>query len=214
MRKFTTLCIVFACHANAAEIHDATVTQAELNAQPGIVQFTPGQEISVGETTRSPYSFSGQTPNMIVRLGPDDQRAWTIPARAALDEYLENIEHRTDTIGVVTHFDTNETTILDPNVLERIVKSAQENPGAPVFISGYTDNEGGYGQKNWDLSRRRAEAVRLDLMRHGIQQDVITATDRGPTHPIADNHTPNGRASNRRSEVVIDPNKGDAHAAD
>jgi chemotaxis protein MotB len=58
-----------------------------------------------------------------------------------------------------------------------------------------------------DLSQRRAQSVRDYLVGKGIPQDLITAQGKGPDEPVADNGSVEGRAQNRRVEIVVQPKK-------
>jgi outer membrane protein OmpA-like peptidoglycan-associated protein len=76
----------------------------------------------------------------------------------------------------------------------------------PIVVYGYTDNVGTV-DTNMDLSQKRAQAVRDYLASKGIPQDLITAQGKGPADPIAENTTTEGRAQNRRVEIVVSPKK-------
>jgi outer membrane protein OmpA-like peptidoglycan-associated protein len=54
-----------------------------------------------------------------------------------------------------------------------------------------------------ELSQRRAEAVRSYLTSQGVKPERIKAVGKGETVPVADNKTPEGRANNRRVEIVV-----------
>ncbi len=84
-------------------------------------------------------------------------------------------------------------------ILDKVVRTLQENPDIEVEIRGYTDNTGSY-KGNVRLSQKRAEAVRDYLIANGIKASRIVAKGYGPANPIADNSTPEGRAKNRRIE--------------
>ena len=71
-----------------------------------------------------------------------------------------------------------------------------------VSIEGYTDNTGN-ADKNITLSKQRADAVQQRLIAAGIAADRITTQGFGAVNPVADNGTPEGRAENRRIEVVL-----------
>ena len=74
--------------------------------------------------------------------------------------------------------------------------------GRPVSIEGYTDSKGSQS-RNIDLSQRRAESVRTYLISRGLQSDRVVAKGMGPDRPIADNTSAEGRANNRRVEIVV-----------
>lgn len=69
-------------------------------------------------------------------------------------------------------------------------------------VVGHTDDQGN-DDFNQDLSRRRAEAVRAFLVTHGMQADHIVAIGRGESQPVASNDNPEGRANNRRVEIIV-----------
>lgn len=85
-----------------------------------------------------------------------------------------------------------------------------QNPDIAVLIEGHTDNVPyqGNGQLtgNWDLSTKRATAI-VNILRENpdINPENLTAAGRGEYAPIATNDTPEGRAKNRRIEVILTP---------
>ncbi len=105
-------------------------------------------------------------------------------------------------------FDTGKYT-LKPDTKISLAKVAgilQAYPGLKLQVEGYTDSVGSdeYNQK---LSENRADAVRDFLMTQGVQTENITATGYGKAKPVADNATAQGRAQNRRVQLVV---SGDA----
>ena len=105
-------------------------------------------------------------------------------------------------------FDTGKYT-LKPDTKISLAKVAgilQAYPGLKLQVEGYTDSVGSdeYNQK---LSENRADAVRDFLMTQGVQTGNITATGYGKAKPVADNSTAQGRAQNRRVNLVV---SGDA----
>ena len=85
-----------------------------------------------------------------------------------------------------------------------------DNPDIAVLIEGHTDNVpyGGSGQlkDNWDLSTKRATAI-VQILRENsnIDPQNLTAAGRGEYAPIASNETAEGKAKNRRIEVILTP---------
>lgn len=71
-------------------------------------------------------------------------------------------------------------------------------------VEGHTDSVGS-DAANMRLSKDRAEAVRAYLVSRGVDASRITAVGKGESSPIAGNETPEGRANNRRVEIVISP---------
>jgi len=68
-------------------------------------------------------------------------------------------------------------------------------------VEGHTDNQGN-AAANQALSERRAQAVVAWLSAHGIAASRLSAKGLGQTNPVADNTTEDGRAKNRRVELV------------
>lgn len=100
-------------------------------------------------------------------------------------------------------FRTNDATLL-PGAETRLdeVAVALIANGKPVSIEGYTDSKGSRS-RNLDLSQRRAESVRSYLISRGFPANQVVAKGMGPDRPIADNSSAEGRANNRRVEIVV-----------
>ncbi len=84
------------------------------------------------------------------------------------------------------------------------VALTEQDPEATMVVEGHTDSQGA-AAFNQDLSQRRAQSVRDYLVSRGIAADRITAKGFGPDRTIGDNATPEGRANNRRVEIVVTP---------
>ena len=85
-----------------------------------------------------------------------------------------------------------------------------DNPDISVLIEGHTDDAPysprGNINNNWDLSTKRATAIVSILQENNnIKADNLTAAGRGEFAPIAPNTTPEGKAKNRRIEVILTP---------
>ena len=95
--------------------------------------------------------------------------------------------------------------------LQRDLRTVASNllayPDSTIQIIGHTDNEGDAAY-NQTLSERRANAVADVLMGEGVPFGRIDAIGRGESQPITSNLTPEGRAENRRVEIVIQPTAG------
>jgi outer membrane protein OmpA-like peptidoglycan-associated protein len=77
-----------------------------------------------------------------------------------------------------------------------------QDPETKIVIEGHTDSQGS-AASNQELSQRRAQAVRDYLVSRGMSADRVTAQGFGLTRPIADNASAEGRANNRRVEIVV-----------
>ena len=97
---------------------------------------------------------------------------------------------------------------LKPGAMARLDQIAEALKGKeqPIVVYGFTDNVG-TRENNEILSQSRAASVRDYLVSHGIPQDLVTATGKGPDEPVADNGSLEGRAQNRRVEIVVKPKK-------
>lgn len=103
-------------------------------------------------------------------------------------------------------FDTNRADVrpqFQP-VLDQLAGSINQYPGTVVQIEGHTDSVGSAAY-NQTLSENRAQSVRSYLIQRGVVSNRIEALGYGLTRPIADNATAEGRAQNRRVEVLIVP---------
>ena len=101
-------------------------------------------------------------------------------------------------------FRSNEATLL-PGAQTRLneVADALSLRSSNVVVEGYTDSRGSRAS-NMDLSQRRADSVRGYLVSRGFPRAKIQARGLGPDRPIAENTSSEGRANNRRVEIVID----------
>lgn len=72
----------------------------------------------------------------------------------------------------------------------------------PMVVEGYTDSVGS-DATNLKLSKDRAEAVRAYLVSKGVPSDKISSVGKGKANPVASNDTPEGRANNRRVEIIV-----------
>src|SRR4030043_260073 len=113
------------------------------------------------------------------------------------------------TIHVNFDFDKSDVREADVAELKKAIDFVRKYPGTEVKLEGHTDRKGTeeYNQK---LSERRAEAVRQYLIKEGaVDEAMISATGYGELRPIAPNTTqdgkdnPEGRAENRRGEILI-----------
>jgi OmpA-OmpF porin, OOP family len=86
--------------------------------------------------------------------------------------------------------------------LYQLVEFLKQNPNRQVSIEGHTDSSGSEAY-NFELSQRRAEAIRDFLVSNGISPERITARGYGEAYPIASNDTVAGRQQNRRVAVVV-----------
>ncbi|CAB3947435.1 Peptidoglycan-associated lipoprotein [Achromobacter insolitus] len=93
--------------------------------------------------------------------------------------------------------------------LAKIAPTLSDLPGKQVVVQGFTDNEPigpqlrGQFPSNLELSSARADNVAHFLTEKGVPPNSISAQGFGEARPVASNSTPEGRARNRRVEIVI-----------
>ena len=95
-------------------------------------------------------------------------------------------------------------------VLGKVATVLKNQPDIEFMVEGHTDNVeykgAGLILDNWDLSTKRATSViRILQKQYGLDPAKMTAAGRGQYLPVADNSTAEGRASNRRTRIVILP---------
>ena len=96
---------------------------------------------------------------------------------------------------------------IDWNGKKAIIQVAsvlKGNPDINVNVEGHTDSTGS-ADKNWDLSVRRATAVVNVLVGQGVDPKRVTASGRALYDPVASNVNAEGRAKNRRTEIILTP---------
>ncbi|HVX67504.1 MAG TPA: OmpA family protein [Bryobacteraceae bacterium] len=101
------------------------------------------------------------------------------------------------------NFDTGKATLKPESeaVLAKLQEVLQNNPEWHVLVEGHTDNVG-TSAANLALSKQRAEAVVAWLVAKGIEKPRLSAAGYGDKRPAADNNTDEGRAKNRRVDIV------------
>ncbi len=88
--------------------------------------------------------------------------------------------------------------------LADVAKALKDQGYKSIVVEGHTDSRGS-DENNMTLSQKRADAVRTYLISQGITSSKITAVGWGEARPLADNNTAEGRANNRRVELVVTP---------
>jgi outer membrane protein OmpA-like peptidoglycan-associated protein len=120
------------------------------------------------------------------------------PVQAPIAETLR----ATGRVQLYINFATDKDKPLPSSepVLQELLATLQGDPALRVELIGHTDSQGS-APYNLDLSQRRAAAVYLWLIQHGVESGRLRSDGRGLMEPIADNETDSGRALNRRVEV-------------
>jgi outer membrane protein OmpA-like peptidoglycan-associated protein len=110
------------------------------------------------------------------------------------------------TLSGAVLFVSNQSVLLPAAMvgLDNVAAALKTTPDRNVLVEGHTDSQGAHSY-NMELSQRRADAVRLYLISQGVPQEMIRAQGIGPDRSVADNRTAEGRANNRRVEIIVSP---------
>jgi outer membrane protein OmpA-like peptidoglycan-associated protein len=102
-------------------------------------------------------------------------------------------------------FDNDKTNIRHQSdrTLDELADLLQRHSTVKITLIGHTDNVGS-ADYNQRLSEGRVNSVKAELVKRGIDASRITTIGKGETEPVADNSTAEGRAENRRVEVIFD----------
>jgi len=99
------------------------------------------------------------------------------------------------------------------SALTELAKVLNENKDLKIAVEGHTDSDEFNGKTavkdNWDLSVMRATSVVKILVKQGVKPQRVQAAGRGEHLPVAPNDYPDGKAKNRRTEIIITPNLGE-----
>jgi outer membrane protein OmpA-like peptidoglycan-associated protein len=106
-------------------------------------------------------------------------------------------------IALHINFATDKSDIKPESqkIIDQIVEMLKSNPSLKISIEGHTDNVGS-SASNKTLSENRAKSVMTAIITQGIDKTRLSAKGFGQEKPIAENSTEDGRAKNRRVEIV------------
>ena len=128
----------------------------------------------------------------------------SFPADEPKPQIEQQLEKQKKAVIYGIYFDFNEATIKKESqpVLKEIADAMKNNPDWVLTVNGYTDNIGG-DRYNLELSQRRSAAVKKELVEHyGIAESRMTTGGSGAANPVDTNETLEGRARNRRVELI------------
>ena len=135
----------------------------------------------------------------------DRRTAEALAALARLAAVKEEERGLVITLSGSVLFKSAESTLLPSaqTKLNDVAKALLAVRERNLIVEGHTDSQGS-DSYNQGLSQRRADAVRNYLVEQGYPADRIQARGMGKGSPIADNASPEGRANNRRVEIIIE----------
>lgn len=131
-------------------------------------------------------------------------------SKKALEELAKTASVKEDERGLVITlsgqvlFASGKASLLPASrdALDNVAAALKANPDREIIVEGHTDSVGSTSF-NEDLSQRRAVAVREYLIEQGVPAEMIRARGRGEEEPVETNATAEGRANNRRVEIVL-----------
>jgi outer membrane protein OmpA-like peptidoglycan-associated protein len=136
----------------------------------------------------------------VVEIAPMQENMVVVDADAMAKGIGE--EGRIALYGILFDYDSAEIKPESKPTLDQIAVLMNDNPDLEIVVVGHTDNQGGLDY-NMNLSERRARAVEKALVRdYGIAGKRLSAWGAGYLSPVASNRSEEGRAKNRRVELV------------
>lgn len=136
----------------------------------------------------------------VIELVPMQEQMVKIDAEEMAKEIMSS--GSVSIYGIYFDFDKADIKPESEPTIAEIAKFLKEEPNLKVFIVGHTDNEGSL-EYNIDLSNKRAKSVVSKLVNdHGIEPSRLAPEGLGFLAPVASNRTEQGRAKNRRVELV------------
>lgn len=131
-------------------------------------------------------------------------------AKEAMDALAKTLAVKTEDRGMVITlsggvlFATGQSTILPgaQDQLNKVAEALKTQAEHLFVVEGHTDNVGTEAS-NMTLSQKRADAVRDYLIVRGVSANAIKAVGKGASVPVGDNKSPEGRAMNRRVEIIV-----------
>ncbi len=193
----------------AAEQSARLATETRLTEQRALMQ-EKSRDLNQARTALAVSEVVGQattdqlTAEQSARLAAEKTTAETQAELAMLIATKDDQRGDYFTLSGGLIFRSNEATLMPgaETQLDRLVEALAATPDRNIVVEGYTDSQGS-AEHNLDLSQRRADAVRSYLVHNGFPADQVLAEGIGEGRPIADNATSEGRANNRRVEIVL-----------
>jgi len=213
-QKTKNLAYVARRRAQLAEA-DGETARAMENKNEATTEVSKTQAAQLASTRAELGSVKGDLSKTQEQLTMEQQAHAAAEARAkdALDKLaLASVPVKQESRGMVITlpgsvlFASNKSTLLGSaqNKLSQVADALKDQEDHKITVEGYTDSRGS-DETNQLLSQRRADSVRDYLVSMGVPGDKIDARGFGSSSPVADNKSAEGRADNRRVEIVVKP---------
>ena len=192
----------------------AAETQAELEKQAAVQATTTQAELEKQAAVKAANDKAAadlQVQQAAIQKGQQDLRdsekrtADAVAALASLASLKEEERGLVVTLSGSVLFRSAESTLMPAArvKLDQVANALLAIRARNLIVEGHTDSKG-TDTYNRDLSQRRADAVRDYLVQRGYPASHIQSRGQGEGSPIANNASPEGRANNRRVEIVIE----------
>jgi outer membrane protein OmpA-like peptidoglycan-associated protein len=213
-QKTKNLAYVARRRAQLAEA-DGETARAMENKNEATTEVSKTQAAQLASTRAELGSVKGDLSKTQEQLTMEQQAHAAAEARAkdALDKLaLASVPVKQESRGMVITlpgsvlFASNKSTLLGSaqSKLSQVADALKDQEDHKITVEGYTDSRGS-DETNQLLSQRRADSVRDYLVSMGVPGDKIDARGFGSSSPVADNKSAEGRADNRRVEIVVKP---------
>jgi outer membrane protein OmpA-like peptidoglycan-associated protein len=183
--------------ANGGDLGDLIVNKLGLkdyvNAYDAYLIRTPERNVWIAVTTSSNST----------QITAIEEQAMKQQVAFVTADAMQTALNTKGHVALYINFDTDKAAIKADGLaaVNEIGKLLAKVPALKLSVEGHTDNSGD-AQHNKALSQQRAEAVVTTLLAKGIDKDRLSAIGLGADKPIADNGSDEGRAKNRRVELV------------
>jgi outer membrane protein OmpA-like peptidoglycan-associated protein len=141
------------------------------------------------------YAYADSYYLTVVEKGEVEQE---VTANAILEEL-----NKTGKAILYINFDSGKSTIKKESmpVVEQIIEMMNQAPDIQLSVEGHTDSDGS-SDTNLKLSQARAKSVVDEIVKGGIDKSRLSSAGFGEEKPIAENTTEEGKAKNRRVELI------------
>ena len=211
--SYRTRDLAYVAHRRA-QLAEATASiKRQQRSQAGARDDFQETQGEIVENTKADLAASERRADaeQTARAAADQRAAAAQAALAKLAAVKEEPRGTVITLSGSVLFASNQATLLPEaqQRLDQVVDALLQSAERRLTIEGHTDSQGS-GSHNLDLSQRRAAAVRDYIVQRGYEADLVEARGIGEDRPVAGNRNAEGRANNRRVEIIIER---DAHTS-
>jgi len=196
----------------------------QLSAINQDVDFGVRSLLATSDAKHIDVEIDGRDVTFTGKVTPRFERDWFIQSVAELDQIrvvhddlsehdprqearrlrvdFQNLIRAIDTSSINFEPDSAEFSSGSEQALQQLVNLLEKHPERRVKVAGHTDASGSR-ESNLELSRKRATAITSYLENRGIPRKQLLASGYGSSQPIASNETEDGRARNRRIDLIV-----------